>query len=313
MSIDTPLNPELAEEIDAINAIYEPSTIKIDSNTTSASQPENATTITLSVPEHAQISFLIRFDASYPNSPPQVVGTASTESRGEGKKWVDILSETVSKVWSPGSVCLYDLIVEAGERFDEVRSAEEEKHQTENAKDDHEDNFAEQFGNLDAGASSSQSVLASFGLTAPPPWTLSDPLTEKRSVFVARAAPVQSKEQAEKYLDYLLATEKKVAAATHNITAWRIREKKPDGSSTVVQDFDDDGETAAGGRMLHLMQLMDVWDVVVVVTRWYGGVKLGPDRFRIINGAARDALVKGGFDKSDVVAAQEKGKKKGKR
>jgi putative IMPACT (imprinted ancient) family translation regulator len=30
---------------------------------------------------------------------------------------------------------------------------------------------------------------------------------------------------------------------------------------------------------LHLMQLMDVWDVMVVVTRWYGGVHLGPDRY----------------------------------
>lgn len=58
------------------------------------------------------------------------------------------------------------------------------------------------------------------------------------------------------------------------------------------------------------MQLMDVWDVVVVVTRWYGGVKLGPDRFRIINAAARDALVKGGFEKAQ---STEKGKKKGKK
>lgn len=55
---------------------------------------------------------------------------------------------------------------------------------------------------------------------------------------------------------------------------------------------------------------MDVWDVVVVVTRWYGGVKLGPDRFRIINAAARDALVKGGFEKAQ---STEKGKKKGKK
>jgi hypothetical protein len=58
---------------------------------------------------------------------------------------------------------------------------------------------------------------------------------------------------------------------------------------------------------------MDVWDVLVVVSRWYGGVKLGPDRFalhsaagsgwswadccrfRLINAAAREALVMGGF------------------
>lgn len=35
---------------------------------------------------------------------------------------------------------------------------------------------------------------------------------------------------------------------------------------------------------------MDVFNVVVVVTRWYGGVHLGGDRFRHINNAARQVL-----------------------
>jgi putative IMPACT (imprinted ancient) family translation regulator len=55
------------------------------------------------------------------------------------------------------------------------------------------------------------------------------------------------------------------------------------------------------------MQLIDVWNVMVVVTRWYGGIHLGPDRFRIINSVAREALVVGGFVKEGEV------KKKGKR
>jgi putative IMPACT (imprinted ancient) family translation regulator len=131
-------------------------------------------------------------------------------------------------------------------------------------------------------------------------------------------------DQAQAYLDYLLASDKKVASATHNISAWRIRQqKKPTSKDNnnntpgemIIQDCDDDGETAAGGRLLHLMQLMDVWDVVVVVTRWYGGIHLGPDRFRIINAVGRDALVRGGFgrEKEKENAGGEKGKKKGKR
>ena len=95
-----------------------------------------------------------------------------------------------------------------------------------------------------------------------------------------------------------------VQEATHNMVAWRIR--GPPGSSTVFQDCDDDGETAAGGRMLHLLQLMDVWDVVVVVSRWYGGHKLGPRRFALINSAARDGFVKAGF----VFEGDKSGKKK---
>lgn len=58
------------------------------------------------------------------------------------------------------------------------------------------------------------------------------------------------------------------------------------------------------------MQLMDLWNVMVVVTRWYGGIQLGPDRFRIINTVARDAFVKGGFYQEDSShASKKKGKK----
>lgn len=56
--------------------------------------------------------------------------------------------------------------------------------------------------------------------------------------------------------------------------AYRIQ--REDG--VVFQDNDDDGENAAGSRMGHLLQVMDVWNVLVVVSRWYGGIKLGPDR-----------------------------------
>lgn len=43
----------------------------------------------------------------------------------------------------------------------------------------------------------------------------------------------------------------KVARATHNMLAYRVADPS---SGALVQDFDDDGETAAGSRMLHLLQ-----------------------------------------------------------
>jgi putative IMPACT (imprinted ancient) family translation regulator len=124
-----------------------------------------------------------------------------------------------------------------------------------------------------------------------PLWIVSNVIIELKSVFVARCAPVTSPAQAKTFLQHLLDTDKKVAKATHNITAHRIKSE----NGVTFQDCDDDGETAAGGRLLHLMQLTDVWNVMVVVTRWYGGQKLGPARFGIINTVARDALMKGGF------------------
>jgi len=155
------------------------------------------------------------------------------------------------------------------------------------------------------------------GTTFPSPhWTQSESLTVNKSTFIARACPVHSLEETQSALGHLLSTNKKVAAATHNISAWRIRSTNDAGANTgsglahevVIQDSDDDGETAAGGRLLHLMQLMDVWNVLVVVSRWYGGVKLGPDRFRCINSVGRDVLVKGGWGKDGKEG--EKGKEK---
>ena len=48
------------------------------------------------------------------------------------------------------------------------------------------------------------------------------------------------------------------------------------------------------------MQILDVRNVMVVVSRWYGGILLGPDRFKHINNCARNILVEEGFTASAV-------------
>ncbi|KAI5286312.1 eIF2 kinase Gcn2p negative regulator [Ascosphaera aggregata] len=126
-------------------------------------------------------------------------------------------------------------------------------------------------------------------------WIVSDTLTRKKSVFLARAAHVTSEHDARKYVEHLIATDKKVAKATHNVTAWRI---KGQGEFNDIQNSDDDGESAAGGKLLTLLQMTDAWNVMVVVSRWFGGIKLGPERFRAINSVAKDALSRGGWNES---------------
>ncbi|XP_059478828.1 protein IMPACT-A-like isoform X2 [Neocloeon triangulifer] len=79
---------------------------------------------------------------------------------------------------------------------------------------------------------------------------------------------------------------KKVANTTHNIYAYRIQR-----SGNIISDCDDDGETHAGSRMLHLLEILNASDVLVIVTRWFGGVHLGPARFQHINNAARQVLI----------------------
>ncbi len=117
-------------------------------------------------------------------------------------------------------------------------------------------------------------------------------MTELKSTFIARCAAVSSPGQARPVRAASSGLgQERVRSATHNITAWRIRGP----NQTAFQDCNDDGETAAGGRLLHLMQLMDIWDSMVIVTRWYGGQKLGPRRFAVINQVARDAFAKAGL------------------
>lgn len=118
-----------------------------------------------------------------------------------------------------------------------------------------------------------------------------EPINDRRSTFQAHCACVESVEQVKEAIACLMEN-RKIAEATHNIQAYRI-----EGSShhNIIQDCDDDGETHAGSRLLHLMEIMDVKNVLVVVTRWFGGTKLGADRFKHINNAARDLLEKCGF------------------
>lgn len=40
---------------------------------------------------------------------------------------------------------------------------------------------------------------------------------------------------------------------------------------------------------------MDAWNVIVVVSRWFGGTHIGPDRFKHINSVAREVVIKGNF------------------
>ncbi|NWI63059.1 IMPCT protein, partial [Todus mexicanus] len=114
-----------------------------------------------------------------------------------------------------------------------------------------------------------------------------NPITDRRSTFQAHLAPVVTPRQVKRVLEKLYEN-KKIASATHNIYAYRIY---CEDKQTFLQDCEDDGETAAGGRLLHLMQILNVRNVLVVVSRWYGGILLGPDRFKHINNCARSVLV----------------------
>ncbi|KAJ3062404.1 hypothetical protein HDU98_001728 [Podochytrium sp. JEL0797] len=125
-------------------------------------------------------------------------------------------------------------------------------------------------------------AIRSFVSTSQPPHITSGPIvTSHRSRFQAHLARIHHPSQ----LPLILAEiklQKRMKSATHQIVAYRF--------ATGECGKDDDGEGGAGERMLMVLERRGVVDVVVVVTRWYGGVKLGGDRFRIIAGCVKDLL-----------------------
>jgi len=75
-----------------------------------------------------------------------------------------------------------------------------------------------------------------------------------------------------------LCRRKKFAKATHNTWAVLL----PDGPLK-----NDDGESGAGMVILRMLEREGLEGHIIVVTRWFGGVKLGGDRFRRVQDAVR--------------------------
>ncbi|EFO95754.1 hypothetical protein CRE_13932 [Caenorhabditis remanei] len=112
--------------------------------------------------------------------------------------------------------------------------------------------------------------------------------TDRKSAFQAHLAVVRSKKDVDRVMQILLSNSK-ICRATHNITAYRYT-GEVNGKLIHYHDCADDGEHGASSKMLELMDRMKADNVMVVVTRWYGGIHLGPDRFRHINNLTRQIL-----------------------
>ena len=104
----------------------------------------------------------------------------------------------------------------------------------------------------------------------------------KGSRFVGTVAPARTEEEA---LAVVSALRAEWPGANHHCWAWRLQDGRARSS--------DDGEPggSAGRPILARLEGKDIVDVVVVVTRWFGGVKLGVGGLvRAYGGCAGKAL-----------------------
>ena len=92
-------------------------------------------------------------------------------------------------------------------------------------------------------------------------------LIEKKSKFIGYISPAQTEEEAWQFLESIRA---KHRDATHNVYAYVIAENN-------INKFSDDGEPAktAGAPVLDVILKEGLTNVIIVVTRYFGGTLLG--------------------------------------
>lgn len=115
----------------------------------------------------------------------------------------------------------------------------------------------------------------------------SQPIHDRESIFVAFYSPHPGLPPKE------LQQINEGKTASHRILAWRTPSKQrtlaPTTKILCDSGHDDDGEQWAGKRLENVMTEMDVMGTICVA-RWYGGVMLGPVRFKHIEDVAREAV-----------------------
>ncbi|MDD3625978.1 MAG: YigZ family protein [bacterium] len=113
---------------------------------------------------------------------------------------------------------------------------------------------------------------------------ISDPVYDRKSKFIGVCATVSSKKEIDEVLTFIK-EKKEFKKPTHIISAYRFMKE-----DKLVEKKNDDGETGAGFKLLELLRRKGKENILVVVLRWYGGVKIGSDRFRHIVAVAEAAL-----------------------
>lgn len=103
-------------------------------------------------------------------------------------------------------------------------------------------------------------------------------INDRGSKYTVSGMRVTSKAEAVAAVKQLK-KDKKFAKATHNTWAVLLSNEGP------IKN--DDGEGGAGRVILQMLEGAELKDHIIIVTRWFGGTKLGGDRFRRVQDCVR--------------------------
>lgn len=92
---------------------------------------------------------------------------------------------------------------------------------------------------------------------------------EKKSKFIGYAKPINSKIEAEEFINRI---KNKHPDATHNCSVYKVVDN---GQEYFKADDDGEPSGTAGKPMGEILNYMEVENIVIVATRYFGGIKLG--------------------------------------
>lgn len=232
---------ELIEELDAIQAIY----------------PESLKELTpdiynITIPEHDDVIVQMSFPHNYPNESPNIIQVVTKDAiKFPDNSYVEEkMKEILESTFHSEEVVIFEFIGEVTlflENFEEEHREQIEQARAKAQQKQVEREVARQQASRETTPYTIENKTLQ-DVDVLKGWIQSDPIHDRGSTFVAFAKSVNTVEEAEEALE-LLVTDRKVARSNHNMNAWRIKGE----NGVSFQDCDDDGETAAGLRMLHLM------------------------------------------------------------
>lgn len=226
-----------------------------------------------------EVKVTAKLPATYPLLSPPIFEVSSPYLNGKAKLALSHKLEAISSE-GIGEPVLYQC-------FEEVRQfittfTVESKNEPDNIKNEINETTISKIISSPAATSTmgeKKSIIFSTGA----------PIIDRKSTFQGHVAQVFNRDDVLSAMQQLKLNTK-IERATHNMYAYRIND-----GNVWLQDCDDDGESQAGSRLLHLLQVIEAKNVLVVVSRWYGGVHLGSARFKHINNAARQVLEEHGY------------------
>ncbi|WP_321429372.1 YigZ family protein [uncultured Methanolobus sp.] len=118
----------------------------------------------------------------------------------------------------------------------------------------------------------------------------------KNSIFIAYAIPIENEEEAKSFVSTI---KERHHDANHNVSAYLINR-----DNVIAMKYDDDGEPAgsSGKPVFKILEMKELTNVAIVVTRYFGGIKLG---FGGLARAYREAAIEA-IENAGIVEVSDK-------